>query len=128
MSKADTVAFEYAKESGTLGLDYNQIYDAVKHGYCQAEKDFLDNIWHSPDEEPEIDRKIIWESENFLGKHLDKEWKPKIDCFGRKERWCYLADILPSKNLAGERPYSKVDYSRGYDNGYEQAEKDLELT
>jgi hypothetical protein len=39
MSKADTVAFEYAKENGTLGLDYNQIYDAVKHGYNQAEKD-----------------------------------------------------------------------------------------
>lgn len=38
MSKADTVAFEYAKEKGTLGLDYNQIYDAVKHGYHQAEK------------------------------------------------------------------------------------------
>ena len=39
MSKADTVAFEYAKEKGTLGSDYNQIYDAVKHGYHQAEKD-----------------------------------------------------------------------------------------
>lgn len=39
MSKADTIAFEYAKENGTLGLDYNQIYDAVKHGYHQAEKD-----------------------------------------------------------------------------------------
>jgi hypothetical protein len=38
MSKADTVAFEYAKEKGTLGLDYNQIYDAVKYGYQQAEK------------------------------------------------------------------------------------------
>lgn len=97
-------------------------------GYQQAEKDFLDNIWHSPNEEPEIERKIIWESENFLGKHLDREWKPKIDCFGREERWCYLADILPSKNWTGERPYSKVDYSRGYDNGYEQAEKDLALT
>lgn len=39
MNKAGTVAFEYAKENGTLGLDYNQIYDAVKHGYNQAEKD-----------------------------------------------------------------------------------------
>ena len=102
--------------------------DLYIEGYHQAERDLLDNIWHSPDEEPEIDRKIIWESENFLGKHLDGEWKPMIDCFGRKERWCYLADILPSKNWTGERPYSKVDYSRGYDNGYEQAEKDLELT
>lgn len=44
MSKADTVAFEYAKENGTLGLDYNQIYDAVKYGYHQAEKD-LELTW-----------------------------------------------------------------------------------
>ncbi len=39
MNKADTVAFKYAKEKGTVGLDYNQIYDAVKHGYHQAEMD-----------------------------------------------------------------------------------------
>lgn len=44
MSKADTVAFEYAKEKGTLGLDYNQIYDAIKYGYHQAEKD-LELTW-----------------------------------------------------------------------------------
>lgn len=44
MNKADTVAFEYAKEKGTLGSDYNQIYDAVKHGYHQAEKD-LELSW-----------------------------------------------------------------------------------
>jgi len=37
MSKADIVAFEYAR---TLGSDYNQIYDAVKYGYLKAEKDF----------------------------------------------------------------------------------------
>ena len=41
MSKADTVAFEYAR---TLGSDYNQIYDAVKHGYLTAEKD-LELTW-----------------------------------------------------------------------------------
>ena len=56
----------------------DQIIKGYKEGYHQAEEDLLDNIWHSPDEEPEIDRKIIWESENFLGKHLDKEWKPKM--------------------------------------------------
>ena len=39
MSKAEIIAFEYAKENGTLGLDYNKIYDAVKYGYYQAEKD-----------------------------------------------------------------------------------------
>ena len=44
MSKSDTVAFEYAKENGTLGLDYDQIYDAVKHGYSQAEKDVAESF------------------------------------------------------------------------------------
>ena len=41
MSKADIVAFEYAR---TLSEDYNQIYDAVKYGYHQAEKD-LELTW-----------------------------------------------------------------------------------
>lgn len=43
MNKADTVAFEYAKEKGTLGF-----YDAVKHGYHQAMEDvieWIDNHW-----------------------------------------------------------------------------------
>ena len=39
MEKADKVAYEYAKEHGTLGLDYNQIYDAAKYAYKQAEED-----------------------------------------------------------------------------------------
>lgn len=42
MSKrAEQAAYNYAKENGTLGYDYNQIFDAVKHGYEQAEKDFV---------------------------------------------------------------------------------------
>jgi len=40
MSKrAEAAAYNYAKENGTLGYDYNQIYDAAKNGYEQAEKD-----------------------------------------------------------------------------------------
>lgn len=41
MSKADIVAFEYAR---TLSLDYDKIYDAVKYGYHQTEKD-LELTW-----------------------------------------------------------------------------------
>lgn len=40
MSKrAEEAAYNYVKENGTLGYDYNQIYDAAKNGYEQAEKD-----------------------------------------------------------------------------------------
>ena len=39
MGNAHKVAFEYAKENGILGQDYNQIYDAVVFGYEQAEKE-----------------------------------------------------------------------------------------
>lgn len=43
MSKrAEEAAYNYAKENGTLGYDYNQIYDAAKHGYEQAEKDMIE--------------------------------------------------------------------------------------
>lgn len=39
--KAEQAAYNYAKENGTLGYDYNQIYDAAKNGYEQAEKDII---------------------------------------------------------------------------------------
>ena len=61
--------------------------------YLQEEP--VSKVWHDPDEEPEVERTIIWEDEKMMGKHLFQgQWKPKIDVFGRKERWCYLSDIL----------------------------------
>lgn len=42
MSKrAEQAAYNYAKKNGTLGYDYNQIYDAAKNGYEQAEKETI---------------------------------------------------------------------------------------
>lgn len=37
MSRGDEIAFVYAKENGTFGQDYDQIYDAVKYGYQKAQ-------------------------------------------------------------------------------------------
>lgn len=136
MSKAEDLAEKlYPKKEhvafGPLPCEEPSVFDDNKpyrigfiEGYRQAEKDVIDNLWHDPDEVPEIERKIIFESETFLGKYLGGEWNPKKDVFGKKERWCYLTDILPSKSWNGERPYSRVDYFKGY----EQAEKDNELT
>lgn len=43
MSKrAEEKAYNYAKKNGTLGYDYNQIYDAAKNGYEQAENETID--------------------------------------------------------------------------------------
>lgn len=39
-NRAEEAAFNYACEHGTLGLNYNKIYDGVKYGYELAEKDF----------------------------------------------------------------------------------------
>jgi len=36
MNIAEDIAYEYAKENGTIGVDYDQIYAAVIHGYEQA--------------------------------------------------------------------------------------------
>ena len=59
------------------------------------QKEPVSKVWHDPDEEPEVERTIIWEDEKMMGKHLFQgQWRPKIDVFGRKERWCYLSDIL----------------------------------
>lgn len=42
MDKMDEIAFIYAKENGTLGQDYNQIYDAVKYGYKKGQDDLIE--------------------------------------------------------------------------------------
>lgn len=42
MDKIDEVAFVYAKENGTLGQDYNQIYDGVKYGYQRGRQETID--------------------------------------------------------------------------------------
>ena len=67
--------------------------------FAQLGADWQRNhVWHDPDEEPDIDCKIMWEGENHLGKNLSAgQWKAHKDVFGRKERWCYVSDILPTK-------------------------------
>ena len=76
MSKADIVAFEYAKENGTLGLDYDKIYDAVKHGYNQAEKDF----------------KLSWEDLKMLDDISDDVYAEcDVEMFDEKE---YYQEVL----------------------------------
>lgn len=42
MNKDNDVAFEYAREHGILGQDYNQIYDAVKYGYKKGKDDMIE--------------------------------------------------------------------------------------
>lgn len=39
MNPVDKIAYEYAKEHGVVGLDYESIYDAVKYGYNRAIED-----------------------------------------------------------------------------------------
>ena len=39
MNPIDKISYEYAKEHGVVGLDYEKIYDAVKYGYNHAIED-----------------------------------------------------------------------------------------
>ena len=41
MERIDEVAYNYAKDNATLGLDYDQVYDGVKHGYEEGVKDSI---------------------------------------------------------------------------------------
>lgn len=42
MDKMNEVAYDYAREHGILGQDYNQIYDAVKYGYKKGQDDLIE--------------------------------------------------------------------------------------
>lgn len=58
MDKMDKIAFDYAKENGTLGQDYNQIYDGVKHGYEQG-----------------VNEVLTWENLKRLDEIMTEVWK-----------------------------------------------------
>lgn len=49
MTKIEQKAFNYAKEHGTLGLDYNQVYDAFLAGQKEtisAVEKVLDDVFY----------------------------------------------------------------------------------
>lgn len=81
MSKrSEEAAYNYAKENGTLGYDYNQIYDAAKNGYEQAEKD-LALTWEEAKKivaaffyvvETELIGPVLMEDEELYGKVLKR--------------------------------------------------------
>ena len=74
MSKrAEEAAYNYAKENGTLGYDYNQIYDAAKNGYEQAEKDIEARILKFLDSRADSDYATV----GWIKKHFN-EYKEKI--------------------------------------------------
>lgn len=91
--------YEETRQDGDCLSDNEMVRRAFKAGANWQRE----HVWHDPDEEPETERKIIWEDENHLGKHLFAgDWKAMVDCFGRKERWCYRSDILPKKRLGDD--------------------------
>lgn len=55
MNPVDKIAYEYAEEHGVVGLDYEQIYDAVKYGYNRA----IEDAWKPSEEQMEA---LAWYS------------------------------------------------------------------
>lgn len=85
---------------GTLD-DHPFIAEAFRQGANWAINEFLKDLWHSADEEPEKFRKIL-----YTGGSIDttdttmlitnNSWNTKV-CLLEIKKWCYIDDLFPKE-------------------------------
>lgn len=86
-----------------------QIKEAIKLGVNWALEQFLKNLWHPAEEEPEIKDVDI----AYLDKHCSLEvlfcernpienWEEEVSIY-QIDKWCYKEDLLPKKGDKNER-------------------------
>lgn len=104
-NELEGAAMQYADENsiyiddGTMGDAYvmEKLSDAYKAGAKYAINEFLKDLWHSTNEEPEINKEILvdWRTENrsimFLQTKLNN-WKKLSN--QEIKRWLYIDDLL----------------------------------
>lgn len=59
-------------------------------------EEFLKNLWHSAEEEPEPDVRFLYESDDGFFKVMtyDVKWPFWVALFSIV-RWCYVSELLP---------------------------------
>lgn len=71
--------------------------DAFKAGAKWAINEFLKDLWHSADEEPEKFRIILYTGGSINTAMLIRNnWNTKV-CLLEIKKWCYIDDLFPKK-------------------------------
>ena len=81
---------------GTLD-DHPLIAEAFRQGANWAINEFLKDLWHSADEEPEKFRIILYTGGSINTAMLIRNnWNTKV-CLLEIKKWCYIDDLFPKK-------------------------------
>lgn len=103
MDIIDSKKIEEASFEETFGM-YGES-DSLEKGFiCGAKwaiNEFLKNLWHSADEEPEKFRKILYtggsiDTTDTTMLIINNSWNTKVHLLKIK-KWCYIDDLFPKK-------------------------------
>lgn len=73
------------------------IAEAFRKGANWAINEFLKDLWHSADEEPEKFRIILYTGGSINTAMLVRNnWNTKV-CLLEIKKWCYIDDLFPKK-------------------------------
>lgn len=75
--------------------------DAFKAGAKWAINEFLKNLWHPAEEEPEKFRKILYtggsiDTTDTTMLIINNSWNTKV-CLLKIKKWCYIDDLFPKE-------------------------------
>ena len=107
--KIEAAAKHYAEENsmsiedqiGDMYDGIEELSDAYKAGANWAINEFLKNLWHSADEEPEKFRKILYtggsiDTTDTTMLIINNSWNTKV-CLLKIKKWCYIDDLFPKE-------------------------------
>ena len=76
------------------------IAEAFRKGANWAINEFLKDLWHSADEEPEKFRIILYTGGSINTAMLIRNnWNTKV-CLLEIKKWCYIDDLFPKKGYS----------------------------
>lgn len=83
------------------GKHYRDLVVGFKAGARWAINEFLKNLWHSADEEPEKFRKILCtggsiDTTDTTMLIINNSWNTKV-CLLKIKKWCYIDDLFPKE-------------------------------
>ena len=85
---------------------YRDLVVGFKAGAHWAINEFLKNLWHSADEEPEKFRKILYtggsiDTTDTTMLIINNSWNTKV-CLLKIKKWCYIDDLFPKEGGSEE--------------------------
>lgn len=97
--KIEEAARNYCNNRYPASQDAPFIAEGFRHGARWAINEFLKNLWHPADEEPEKFRKILYtggsiDTTDTTMLIINNSWNTKV-CLLKIKKWCYIDDLFP---------------------------------